>query len=68
MSWAEAMKEQANVASRDRAYTDGNVLRSTPRISWDPYEVWLTRVKQPRERAAGRVTADAESQVRRLPG
>jgi len=67
MSWAEAMKEQADVASRDRVYMEANVLRSTPRISWDPYEVWLTRVKQPRERAAGRVTADVESQVRRLP-
>jgi len=68
MSWAEAMKEQANAASRDRVHMDANVLRSTPQNSWDPYEVWLTRVKQPRERAAGRVTADAESQVRRLPG
>ncbi len=67
MSWEEAMKEQANVASWDRVYTDANVLRSTPPTPWDPYEIWLTRVKQPRERAASRVTANAESQVRRLP-
>lgn len=24
--------------------------------AWDPYEVWLTRVKQPRDRAAARST------------
>jgi hypothetical protein len=67
MSWAEAMKENARTASRDRVSADANVLRSAPSTSWDPYEVWLTRVRQPRELAAGRATADAESQVRRLP-
>jgi hypothetical protein len=27
--------------------------------SWDPYEVWLTRVKQPREQSARRLGATA---------
>lgn len=26
--------------------------------SWDPYEVWLTRVKQPRDRSARQGTAE----------
>jgi hypothetical protein len=66
MSWAEAMKDIADVASRSRVSTDANVIRSATPTYWDPYEVWLTRVKQPRELAASRATADAESQVRKL--
>lgn len=54
MSWAEAMKENARVASRDRVSAAANVVRSAPSTSWDPYEVWLSRVKQPRDRAASR--------------
>jgi len=67
MGWAEAMKDQASVASRDRVYMDAIVLRSTPAIPWDPYEVWLTRVKAPRGRAPSWAPADADSQVRRQP-
>jgi hypothetical protein len=26
-------------------------LAATPTSSWDPYQVWLTRVKEPRERS-----------------
>jgi len=67
MSWAEAMKENAKAASRDRGSADAHDLRSAPSTSWDSYEVWLTRVKQPREHAAGRFTANTKVQVRRLP-
>jgi len=67
MSWAEAMKENAKAASRDRVPADANVLRSAPPTSWDPYAIWLTRVKQPRERATDRFTASTEGQARRLP-
>lgn len=67
MSWAEAMKEQADVAARDPITTDGNVQRSTTSTPWDPHTVWLTRVKQPRERAASRVAYSPESQVRERP-
>jgi hypothetical protein len=67
MSWAEAMKEMADVASRDRVAADSNVMRSAPATSWDPYEAWLTRVRQPRENAADRFTANAEGRGRRLP-
>jgi len=68
MSWAEAMKENAIAASRDRRSADASVLRSAPSTSWDPYEVWLTRVKQPRDHAADRrFTADDGVQVLRRP-
>jgi len=53
MSWAEAMKENAKAASRYRVSADANVVRSAPSTSRDPNEVWLTRVKQPRELATG---------------
>jgi hypothetical protein len=68
MSWAEAMKEMAEAASRDSAYADANVMRRAVSTSWDPYEVWLRRVKQPRDLAASRISADAVGQVRRQPG
>jgi len=53
MSWADAMKENAGAASRDRVSADANVVRSAPSTSWDPHEGWLTRVRQPRELATG---------------
>lgn len=67
MNWATAMRENARVASRDGVSADANVVRSAPATSWDPYEVWLSRVKEPRDRAASRFTASAESRLRRLP-
>jgi hypothetical protein len=33
-------------------------MSSAASTAWDPHEVWLTRVKQPRERAAARRVAD----------
>ena len=51
MSLAKASKSIATVALRDRAANDERVFRGTQSASWDPYEVWLTRVKQPRDRA-----------------
>jgi hypothetical protein len=51
MSWAEAMKEVADVAGNDRPATGANIMRSATSATWDPYEVWLTRVKRPRELA-----------------
>ena len=68
MSWAEAMKENAKAASRDRVSGGANVLRSTaPSTSWGPQAAWLTRVKQPREQDANRYTASAGYLARRLP-
>ncbi len=52
MSRADALKDSADAASQDRGSGDESVIRVASAASWDPYEVWLTRVKQPRERAA----------------
>jgi hypothetical protein len=66
MSWAEAMKEVADVTASGRFSSDANVMRSAT-TTWDPYEVWLTRVKRPRELATRWAGATAESQERRHP-
>lgn len=51
MIWADAMQGNATVASRDiDSIADGSA-REGVSDSWDPYNVWLTRVKQPRDRA-----------------
>ena len=63
MSWADSMIASANVALRDRAANDEGIFRSTEPTSWDPYEVWLTRVKQPRDRAAQVVTTSASNRT-----
>lgn len=51
-------------ASGEHAHDDTGVYRDTPATTWDPYEVWVTRIKQPRERAArstsGRTTIARE--------
>ena len=67
MSWEKAMKEQASIDSRAGRSAEPNAMRSGDSTSWDPYEVWLTRVKEPRGRAPSRARADADSQVRRQP-
>ena len=45
----------AATGSLDQAEHDGaaGVVNAAPTAAapWDPYEVWLTRVKQPRERS-----------------
>lgn len=66
MSRADAMKDSADAAPRDRGPGDDSAIRVASAPSWDPYEVWLTRVKQPRDRAAH--VAAAESQAGRRPG
>ena len=35
--------------------------------SWDPYDVWLTRVKQPRDRLPQRATLVVEGQASAPP-
>jgi hypothetical protein len=64
MSWGEAVKAAGGaVALRERPAGDEGIFRSTQPASWDPYEVWLTRVKQPRD-AAQAVTANASTRTR----
>jgi hypothetical protein len=51
-SWPEAMKASADVALRDRASGDEETTLATQATGWDPAEVWLSRIKRPRDRAA----------------
>jgi hypothetical protein len=52
MSRTEATIELEDPAIQDRVSAAAKVLREPPAISWDPYEVWLSRVKRPRDLAA----------------
>lgn len=50
---------RAEVAGRSKSGAVESAAASAPRdtsatVAWDPYEVWLTRVKQPRDRAEAR--------------
>ncbi len=60
MNWTDAMKENAALASREREFTDTVVVARDASASWDPHEVWLKRVKLPRELAASK-QADGSS-------
>jgi hypothetical protein len=59
MNWTDVMKNNADLLSRDHASSSLPGTRSAAPTSWDPHEVWLTRVKEPRERAARRFADSA---------
>ena len=52
MNWAEVMKERADLAARKPVSVVATVLAMPAGSSWEPHEVWLTRVKRPRDLAA----------------
>ena len=52
--------------SQDVAANRGADNRATTE-SWDPYDVWLTRVKQPRDRLPQRATLVAAAQASAPP-
>jgi hypothetical protein len=52
--------------SQDVSATRGVDSRPTTE-SWDPYDVWLTRVKQPRDRLPQRATLVVEAQASAPP-
>ena len=58
MKWTETMKGNANVAVPADIADDESGLRRSQAASWDPFEVWLTRIKRPRDNAAGSAAAD----------
>jgi hypothetical protein len=51
MSWSDVMKASAAVALHARASSDEGIVLGMQAASWDPYEVWLSRIKKPRDRA-----------------
>jgi hypothetical protein len=57
LSWSNVMKANAAVASRHRASSDTGVVLGRQAGGWDPFEVWLSRIKKPRDRAAMSLTA-----------
>lgn len=63
MSWAETMKGNATVAFLEHVANNESVFHRTPAASWDPFEVWLTRIKQPRERAASSAPAGRSNRI-----
>ena len=64
MSWSETMKGNATVASFENVANDESVFRRTQAASWDPFEVWLTRIKHPRDNAAKSAPAGPSKQDR----
>ena len=56
MNWTDTMKENANRVSREPFAIQDDIHAATSMV-WDPHDVWLTRVKQPRDRAAIRAMA-----------
>jgi hypothetical protein len=48
MSWNDAVKAAAIAAQAERTATAGRVIAEAP-WSWNPHDVWLSRIKQSRE-------------------
>lgn len=67
MSWSDVMKANAAVVLRDRGSGDEDVVLGMRAASWDPYEVWLSRIKQPRDRAAISLAAGFSNPTSELP-
>ena len=57
------MEGSATVALLELVATDGGAFRRTPAASWDPFEVWLTRIKQPRDSAANSASAGTSNGI-----
>jgi hypothetical protein len=51
-SWPQGMMTSADIALRDRVTGGAEIVPVTQAAGWDPAEVWLSRIKQPRDRAA----------------
>jgi len=57
MSWIDGIDDDGELALGGGGSLGAGVDRRAQPTSWDPLEVWLTRVKQPRDRAALRAAA-----------
>jgi len=63
MNLAEAVQGNVTVALLERVADDANVARAAQAVSWDPFEVWRTRIKQPRDRAVKSARAGTSNGV-----
>ena len=53
------MNDAAELDTRDSIARDATVMHRAAPTSWEPHEVWLTRVKRPRDRAEMRLRENA---------
>ena len=58
MNWADQVKATALTVAAEHAATPARISVDTP-WSWNPHEVWLSRIKQPRAPVA--LTSISES-------
>jgi hypothetical protein len=65
MSWTEAMQARAAAVVRERTEHDTPIFNAVQPMGWDPHDVWLTRVRQPRLVAASAAIERASSFPRR---
>lgn len=49
MNWANTMAGNAEDAGNSRTPGDASARSNVGSEPWDPHQVWLTRVKQPRD-------------------
>jgi hypothetical protein len=61
MRWADTMKATALAALAERSATAGFTTVETQRI-WDAHEVWLSRVRRPRELPSQSIPAGSTTQ------
>jgi hypothetical protein len=66
MSWADTVKATALAALAERTSTAGRISVDTA-WSWNPHDVWLTRVSQPRELTAPTAKSGAMTPPRHAP-
>jgi hypothetical protein len=63
MNWNDTVKASALAALVERTPPDARISVDTP-WSWNPHDVWLSRVKQPREIAIPSARSVATAQPR----
>ena len=63
MSWNDTVKAAALAAQAERTATATRIAVDTP-WSWNPHDVWLSRVQLPRDRDAQSGLGSATTQPR----
>jgi hypothetical protein len=63
MNWADQVKATALTVAAERTAAVGRIAVDAP-WSWNPHDVWLSRVKQPREIAIPSARSVATAQPR----
>jgi hypothetical protein len=67
MNPTDGTNADSPTASSERRQDDTDTYRDTQAATWDPYEVWFTRIRQPRERAARIATVTSSSRATSAP-